>query len=230
MATPNGAPTSAGDRRHWRPQEARPARRPAEIADPILEPRWRGRRVIAHFRVQTTADGTDTGIVELLDARGQDITGEAPRVAETLRAAIMALEAVIDGVLTGQIADGGVGTALTALAPPNLPSLLAPRTLIGGERARPPAGPGETAFVALDLLSIDGQSLLDVPLLERRRQLETLFLESELLRVTPYARPPIRPWFNTWKSAGFDGLVMKAANSRYRPGELTSDWTIIKRL
>lgn len=197
MVTPPGDQSTPVDPRQWRPQEARPTRRPAEITDPILEPCWRGERVIVHFHVETTADGTDTGIVELLDGHGGDVTAEVPRVAETLRGAIMALEAVVDGMLTSQSAAGGES---------------------------------EIAFVALDLLSLDGQPLLDVPLLERRRQLETLFLESPLVRVTPYARPPMRPWFNSWKSAGFDGLVMKAANSRYKPGQLTSDWTIVKRL
>jgi bifunctional non-homologous end joining protein LigD len=234
MVTPAAEGSAApADPRAWRPQAARPTRRPTEIADAIVEPLWRGRRVMAHFRVETGPDGGDRGVVELIDEAGADVADDVPRVAANLRDAVMALEAVIDGILTDQATAGGVGRTFKPRIEIPRPSLITPRRM--QEYSRPPrqrdeAPLGEISFVALDLLSIDGQSLLDVPLLERRRQLESLFLESEFLRVTPYARPPIGPWFNSWRSAGFSGLIMKAVNSRYRPGELTSDWTILERM
>lgn len=233
MVPPPGDQSAVpADPRDWRPQAARPTRRPAEIADAIVEPLWRGQRVMAHFRVEVAADGSDRGVVELLDEAGNDVADEVPRVAANLRDAVMALEAVIDGILTGQATVGGVGRTFKPRVEIPRPSLIMPRRM--QEQARPKRredGPlGETSFVALDLLSLDGQSLLDVPLLERRRQLESLFLESELLRVTPYARPPIVPWFNSWRSAGFGGVIMKNVNSRYRPGEQTLEWSIIERM
>ena len=56
------------------------------------------------------------------------------------------------------------------------------------------------AFVAIDLLSIDDQSLLDVPLLERKRLLEAAIGEDELVRRTMMVRPPVEAWLGQWKA------------------------------
>ena len=217
------------DPRQWRPLEPRATRRSPVINDPLLEPLWSGTRVIAHFVAPADAGGH--GSVDLLDAEGTDVTGSAPDVSEALQTAVMATEAVIDGILTEQATAGGIGTALIPRAEVSRLGLIMPRQAqMTYEPAKGDERAGRTAFVALDLLSVDGQRLLDLPLLERKRQLESLFVETDLVRVSPFARPPLGPWFNTWKSAGFRGVIMKAANSRYRPGDFTLEWTIVERL
>jgi ATP-dependent DNA ligase len=217
------------DPRKWRPLEPRVTRRPPQINDPILEPLWSGTRVLAHFRARPDVEAP--GSLELLDADGVDVTDAAPQAVETLGNAIMAFEAVIDGILTRQATAGGEGSALIPRAEVSRFGLLLPRQAdMVYDRPTDDRQPGETAFVAFDLLSVDDQPLLSLPLLERKRQLESLFVQSELVRVSPHARPPLGPWLNTWKSAGFRGVMMKAANSRYRPGDLTIEWTTVERL
>ena len=213
-------------RREWRPQEALLSRRPAPILDPVLEPLWDGVRVLAHFR--GNPNGVSEGVVALIDVDGTEMTHLAPRAASELRGRVMAQEAVIDGVLTEQALDPGIDRRLQPGPPvPNMSpmNLFMPRRRALYEVTVPePAVPTDAAFVAVDLLSVDDQSLLELPLLERKRQLDTLFAEDELLRVSPYVRPPVGPWFTSWRSAGFRGLLMKASNSRYRPGEFTPEW------
>jgi ATP-dependent DNA ligase len=87
----------------------------------------------------------------------------------------------------------------------------------------------DLAFVALDLLSIDNQTLFDVPLLERKRQLEGVLQQSPLIRLSPWVTPPVDAWLRTWRAAGFRGAVVKAANSRYVPGATTAEWAEIER-
>ena len=77
-----------------------------------------------------------------------------------------------------------------------------------------------------DLLWLDGDSLLDVPLLERKRLLGSIVPGDELVRAGPYVRPPIATWVGSWRAQGFDGLTFKEANSRYRPGQVTKEWTV----
>jgi len=216
-------------RRDWRPQKPRPTRRPPPITDPLLEPLWSGTRVLAHFTAQPESDAPPR--LELVDEWGDEVGRIAPAAVEALGRAVMALEAVIDGVLTVQPALGGDGTALIAEA--HVPGMgmfvpRAPQIVYQRRIARPDEDP-EICFVAVDLLSVDGQPLLDLPLLERRRQLESLFVESDLVRVSPVVRPPIGPWLNSWRAAGFAGLMMKAAKSRYRPGELTVEWSVVRQ-
>lgn len=186
--------------------------------------------MIVHFRARARDDGEIETEVALIDGEGRDVTQSAPRIRDALGASVMAFDAVIDGILTEQATAGGEGTALIPRAEVSRNLLLPRRAEMTFDLPGSASRRGETAFVALDLLVIDGQPLIDLPLLERKRQLESLFVESEVIRVSPYARPPLGPWFNTWKAAGFRGVVMKGANSRYRPGDFTLDWTVVERL
>src|SRR5258706_16376246 len=80
------------------------------------------------------------------------------------------------------------------------------------------------ALVAVDLLWLDDQSLCDVPLLERKRILESVLSESDLVRVGIHVKPPVDPWLVSWRSFGFRRLAYKSANSRYVPGEKNQEW------
>jgi bifunctional non-homologous end joining protein LigD len=84
------------------------------------------------------------------------------------------------------------------------------------------------AFVAIDLLSLDGQSMLDIPLLERKRLLESVLTESNLVRRSAFVRPPVDPWLASWRSMGFRELAYKAANGRYVQGQVNDDWALVR--
>jgi hypothetical protein len=215
------------DPHEWRPQSPRRGRRTPEIRDPIIEPLWDGIHVIAHFRAESDEGKVD---LELIDVGGDEVSHLAPATARAVARSIMALDAILDGVLTTQATADSTGIAMVASAHVPASSMIIPQRpeVSHGPRPDAPAS-DEFAFVALDLLSVDGQSLLDLPLLERKRQLESLLVESHLVRVSVFTRPPVKPWLSSWKSAGFRGAVLKAANSRYRPGDETSEWAIVER-
>jgi ATP-dependent DNA ligase len=80
--------------------------------------------------------------------------------------------------------------------------------------------------MAVDLLSIDGSNLIDVPLLERKRLLDSALEVDELVRITLYIRPPIGSFAVTLRALGFRELAYKPANGRYRPTGEPSDWAI----
>ena len=220
---------AADPRRDWRPQRPRPTRRPAPVTDPLLEPFWSGMRVLAHFEITPGSGGP--AVLELFDEAGEPAGAVAPAAVEALRAAVMVREAVIDGVLTVQPTIGGNGTALVAEAHVPGMGMIVPRApeVVYQRRLPADAAAAEICFVAVDLLSVDNQPLLDLPLLERKRQLESLLVPSELVRLSPTTRPPLGPWLASWQAAGFRGLLMKSSNSRYRPGEETTEWTVVRQ-
>src|SRR5258706_363576 len=77
------------------------------------------------------------------------------------------------------------------------------------------------AFVAFDLLAIGRKSLLAVPQLERRRQLEQLFKKIRRpLHLTPMTRDGDRAldWLQRFEGAGLDGVIAKPAGASYQPG------------
>jgi ATP-dependent DNA ligase len=220
----------------WRPLEATQRNRNPEITDPIVEPLWDGARVLAHF--QATPNGPHRGTVKLIDIVGDDVTDEYPEVVAALVDGVYAHDAVIDGVLTYQALAGGEGVSVVPganissmgmlMGRPAEVTMERPHDAQTDEAAEPTSE--DFAFVAVDLLSIDGQTLFDLPLLERKRQLDGLIGNSEYARVSPFARPPVAQWLNSWKSAGFRGVVLKAANSRYRPADVAGKWAIIERV
>lgn len=173
----------------------------------LYEPCWSGERLMARL-----ADGA----VTLTDRLGQAATG-LDELEALLAAAVDADQALIDGIWTAQPFIG------TGSAAAHLAEALEEEGLTGSvpdpretERAR--------AFVAIDLVELDGEALHDVPYLERRRILESVIAESPQVRVTPSVTRPVEHWVAAWRQAGFSHHVAKHQNSRYRPGERTDDW------
>jgi ATP-dependent DNA ligase len=216
-----------GERRTWRPQ-AFGRRAARHLDDPLVEPLWSGIRVLAHVA------GAD---VDFLDAEGEP--QDWPATAEALAGAVQADGAVLDGYLTTEAAGDGVG--VVAAPDPELPSAgqMARQMLFGGlgrnrraelmasvEATLVPAltADADVVFVAVDLLMLDDEALLDVPLLERKRLLDAILLEGRLVRRGIHVRLPIGAWLGTWRNLGFRQLAYKDANSRYRPGKPNDDW------
>ena len=135
------------------------------------------------------------GAASVTDLRGEPVGTELRDVGELVRAAVRAERATVDGVWTTQ--------AFRA---------------VGAEADQ------QRAFVAVDLLELDGEPLLDVPLQERRRLLESIVDERVQVRVSPAVKQPIGGWLLGWRAAGFTHYVAKHQNARYAPGERTDDW------
>ena len=219
-ATTGWRPMAFGQEQFWK------------ITDPICEPLWGGRRVLVEVA---------NGQVEIRGTDGAEVTGY-----DVLRAAIadatFADEALFDGALLPaplRDTEGArirVGTDSVTSAGDRVKHIFVGQSPMSGKRdalqaadeARMPA-PGDepAAFVASDLLWIDGQSLLDVPLLERKRVLESALDERELVRRSMVVRPPVEMWFGQWRALGFEEVTYKGANGRYRPGAVAKDWTVV---
>lgn len=219
----------------WRPQF--PGRRDAkDIIDPIVEPDWGGVRAVAAI---------DRGRAELY--RYGDRIDVPPSLEEALGYAFEAVDGVIEGHLTKRAFDDGIG-AFPAQDSGARPIFSMPRALKRGSNKDPfvvgrrhaaeeesraaqvldaLASGEDHAFVAIDLLWLDGQPLFDVPLLERKRQLDTVLAQSRLVRVTTFTRPGGSRTPATWGTLGFENVFWRAANSRYTPGEENNDWAVV---
>ncbi len=87
-------------------------------------------------------------------------------------------------------------------------------------------------FIAFDLLHLDGATLLDYPLAERRARLEGLGLSGNLrvavLRTVDSAKA-IDAAFDEARAAGNEGLVAKDPRSPYSPGRRGGAWVKLKK-
>jgi len=89
---------------------------------------------------------------------------------------------------------------------------------------------GRRIFAAFDLLEVDGEPLLEVPLLERRRHLEGVLTPSLNVRLTPYVSRGLRSWRDTLAQQGFRRVVLKNWNSAYAAGRTTGDWLVVEKI
>jgi len=215
-----GLPPIPADPLEWRPQAALGTRTRREVTNAVIEPLWDGDHVLAHFEA-----GRDGGSdLVLIADDGEDVTELEPDVTELLRSAIQAVDAVLDGFLTPQATRAAETVSLSPSVKPGRFNLLYSRSVETDVAPLPLEQDAPIAFVAVDLLRLDGMDLFDIPLLERKRLLESIVVEGERVRVSPYTQPPLAPWLRTWRAAGFRGVMLKAANSRYRPGHETGEW------
>ena len=224
----------------WLPQLPG-TRAPRDVPDAIVEPDWGGTRVVAALTRDEAA----------LYAHGEEVAApeellQALLTAFTAFGAMSAGDAVIEGHLTTAVLRSDEG-AYPALPRAERPPFLIPRAFRQGAKDDPfirardhvsraqametatlvalPRGEPH-AFVATDLLWLDGQSLVAFPLLERKRHLASVLEESHLVRVTVFVRPSTVATLVAWGTLGLRDLSYRAANSRYLPGVANPDWAI----
>ena len=183
------------------PQRPRPVREQAELPDHILEPAWNGIRVLVRI-----GHGGPRFV-------GYDGPVDGPReLFDAIQAETHCQTAILDGVLVTNWEDDHdlevdpQGNAFTREMP------------------------RRQIFSAFDLLEVDGDPLIGVPLLERKRHLEGIVTPSPNVRLTPYVSRGLRAWRETLTGLGFKRVVLKEWNSPYSPGQTASSWLVVDKL
>jgi bifunctional non-homologous end joining protein LigD len=190
------------------PQRATAANAEVLSVEWLFEPLWPGERLLVRI---------DDGAVDVSNAMGEAVAATFPEVPEVVPPAVAADVAIVDGVWTVQpfVGDGSLArTWAETLAEEGL----------ADELPDPLASERRRAFVAVDLLELDGQELYDVPFQERRRLLESVIAEGVQVRLSPVVKFPVAGWLVGWRENGFTHYLAKHQNSRYTPGERSDDW------
>ena len=167
-----------------------------------FEPKWDG------FRALVFRDGDD---VTLQSRDTKPMNRYFPELIEPLRA-ILPERCVIDGEI---VIVGAQGLDFEAL-------LL--RIHPAASRVKLLAAQTPASFVAWDLLALGDADLRDVPLGQRRAQLEALFAGVKApIHLSPATRDRALAddWFTRFEGAGLDGVMAKRLDSPYRAGERT---------
>jgi bifunctional non-homologous end joining protein LigD len=183
------------------PQRPKAVREQAELPNHILEPAWQGTRVL----VRIGHDGPRFV--------GYDGPVDGPReLFEAIQAETHCGTAILDGVLVANWEDDRdlevdpQGNAFTR------------------------ESPRRQIFSAFDLLEVDGDPLIGVPLLERKRHLEGLVTPSPNVRLTAFVTRGLRAWRETLTGLGFKRVVLKDWNSPYSPGQTARSWLVVDKL
>ena len=147
-----------------------------------------------------------SGDAELRSRRDQALNERFPGVARELPKALRTPNAVVDG-------------EVCALDDQGRPSF----SLMQQGKADTPI-----VYYVFDLLEADGETLIDRPLTERRKALESLLdRRNRTIRLSE-AFDDGEALSEEVVKVGLEGVMAKKSSSRYRPGERSRDWLKVK--
>jgi len=166
----------------------------------LYEPKWDGFRALV-FR------GAEDVYIQSRDLRPLD--RYFPELHEACLAQLLA-GCVLDGEIV-IVTDHGLDFAALQL-----------RLHPAASRVAMLAKTTPAAFVAFDLLAVDGRDVQTIPQAERRRLLEgVLDGAAPPLYLTPITRDrdTALAWLHEFEGAGLDGVIAKPAQGTYQPGK-----------
>jgi DNA ligase D len=91
------------------------------------------------------------------------------------------------------------------------------------------AGEAPLAYVAFDLLYLDGRLLLDEPLEERKRLLRSILREGGPAQFSSHVLGDGEAFYQAVAARGLEGMMAKRRLSRYEAGRRSTAWLKVKR-
>jgi bifunctional non-homologous end joining protein LigD len=143
------------------------------------------------------------GEAKLLSRNGNDLTQRFESVAKELPKALRTPDAVVDGEVVAL--DSGGKSSFSAMQ----------------------QGSARLAYEVFDLLEVDGEPVVDLPLTERRARLEQLLARSAVVQISGSFEDG-DALFEAAQEQGLEGVMAKRTSSRYVAGGRGRDWLKIK--
>ena len=96
---------------------------------------------------------------------------------------------------------------------------------IQAHTARSPA-----EYIVFDILEKDGKPLTNLPLIERKKILQSSLQEGEHVTLSDFIEEKGEDYYKAALEKGIEGVIGKRKDSSYQPGFRSSDWLKIKKL
>jgi bifunctional non-homologous end joining protein LigD len=187
-----------------RPMLPRPAAEPFDSAAHLFEPAWGGLRALAFIG---PAEAAGSGDVRIVDGNGRDVGAMLPELGG-MAVRLDARSAILDGEL---VAVDDAGRADEA----------ALESRIAGKKGR------AVAFLAFDLLHIDGRSLLTTPLHRRREMLRRVLRPGDEVVAVPAIATEGRALHAAAAAQGIAGVMARQRTSPYLSGVTSRLWRFV---
>jgi len=187
-----------------RPMLPRPLPTPFDSDEHLFEPWWGGERALVWIG---PAAEEGAGEVRIRDAAGQEVTAALPELAG-LAVRVAARSAILDGELVVVDAAGRADAAELTLR-------------LAGKPGR------AVAFLAFDLLHLDGRSLLSQPLIRRREALRRVLRPGDEVVAVPAIATEGIALFEAAVAQGIAGILARQRSSPYLPGVRSRLWRFV---
>lgn len=175
--------------------------------DWLFEIKWDGMRLIV---------SVDDGRVRLTSANGRDVTVSYPELAE-LGTALGISDATLDGEVV----------VFDEAGRPDFGRLQHRMHVTNPRQAAERSASTPVVLCLFDLLRLDSRDLVDLPLSDRRRLLESLVEPGPHWQVPPTFGDG-EELFTAAVERGLEGIVAKRPGSTYRPGARSPEWIKVK--
>ena len=153
------------------------------------------------FRAIVTVAG---GEVTLASRNGNDLTRRFPEAARAVERGLRSPDAVLDGEICALDEQGRSRFSLLQ------------------------DGSGTLVLVLFDVLEVDSEPLVDLPLEERRSRLEQLVVPGAGAVVVSPRFEDGEALLEAAREQGLEGVVAKHRGSPYQPGRRSADWRKVK--
>ncbi|MGZ8694393.1 MAG: DNA ligase D [Gaiellaceae bacterium] len=164
----------------------------------LYEVKWDGYRALARL---AAGEG-----VTLTSRRGNDLTSRFPSVASALPRAVRSPDCVLDGEVCALDEQGRASFSAMQQGKAGTPIVL----------------------YVFDVLEIEGEPVIDLPLTERRERLDALLdRRNRTIRLSETFDDG-EALYHAAEEQELEGIVAKRAESRYLPGKRNRDWLKIK--
>jgi bifunctional non-homologous end joining protein LigD len=146
------------------------------------------------------------GEVTLTSRRGNDLTPRFPGVAQAVPRAVRTTDCVLDGEICALDEQGRASFS----------------AMQQGKTATP------IVLYAFDVLEIEGEPLVDLPLVERHRRLEELLDRRHRTVRLSETFDDGEALLEAAREQRLEGVIAKRLESRYQPGRRSRDWLKVK--
>ena len=197
------------------PMLASPGGEPFTHPDWLFEVKWDGVRALAFIR------GAGRRREVCLQGRNlSPLTSRYPEVVQALSRLPLPSGLILDGEIV----------ALDAQGRPSFQLLQRRIHATKEEEIARLQAEVPVVYYVFDLLYAHGHALLDRPLEERRKVLESLIPPDPVVRISEAVRVEGEAFFQAVRDLGLEGVIAKRLDSRYEPGRRSPSWLKIKHL
>jgi len=193
-------------KQHYKPMLAKLAEKPFNSEDWIFEVKWDGIRAVSYVN-----DG-----LSIRSRNDKELRSSFPELEELKN---LTENSVIDGEIV-VMKDGRAD--FQALSERSKTAAIQEIQYLSGKL---PA-----TYVVFDILEKDGKSLVDFPLIERKRLLEKYVHEGQHVILSAFIENEGEAYYKAAVAKGVEGIMAKKKDSLYEAGARSNNWLKIKRI
>lgn len=192
--------------KQYKPMLARPAEAPFSSDEWIFEVKWDGIRAISYVKEK----------LSIRSRNQKELIDNFPELSELRE---LARNTVLDGEVV-VMKDGR----------PDFQTLIQRRQNTNPEEIRYMSRKFPATYIIFDILEKDGEGLLHIPLMERKRILKNSVREGKFAVLSIFVEETGEAYYRAALEKGLEGIMAKKKQSFYEPGKRSNNWLKIKQV